>query len=213
MEPVPTDSNDATSDPSQQDASAEDQPVDGTKPQSDSAQPPGDTEAGSPDTDSSTDGTATSESISAEGSPDQPAKQETVKTVSQEDVDALLTAANGDAGSTVEDPKTDGSKTVPFDMPDLDTPTESNIDPKRVTMLNDVNLRVRIELGRTKMLVEDVLKLGKGSVVELDKLAGDPVDVFVNDRLIARGEVLVLNDNFCVRINEVLSHDPHRVSA
>ena len=55
------------------------------------------------------------------------------------------------------------------------------------------------------MLVDEVLRLGKGSVVELDKLAGDPVDVFVNNRLVARGEVLVLNDNFCVRISEIVS--------
>jgi flagellar motor switch protein FliN/FliY len=55
------------------------------------------------------------------------------------------------------------------------------------------------------MLIEDVLKLAEGSVVELDKLAGDPVDVFVNEQLVARGEVLVLNDNFCVRINEIVS--------
>src|ERR1044072_2949937 len=55
------------------------------------------------------------------------------------------------------------------------------------------------------MLVEDVLKLGEGSVVELDKLAGDPVDVYVNERLVARGEVLVLNDNFCVRVTELLT--------
>ncbi len=89
----------------------------------------------------------------------------------------------------------------------------ADVDPKRVTMLNDVSLRVKIELGRTRMLLEDVLKLDDGSVVELDKLAGDPVDVIVNDRLVARGEVLILNDSFCVRISEVLSHDPHRVSA
>ena len=55
------------------------------------------------------------------------------------------------------------------------------------------------------MLVEDVLRLDSGSVVELDKLAGDPVDVYVNGQPVARGEVLVLNDNFCVRINEILS--------
>ena len=78
-------------------------------------------------------------------------------------------------------------------------------------MLNDVDLNVRIQLGQTRMLVEEVLNLDSGSVVELDKLAGDPVDVFVNDRLVARGEVLVLNDNFCVRISDVLSRDPHRV--
>jgi flagellar motor switch protein FliN/FliY len=72
-------------------------------------------------------------------------------------------------------------------------------------LLADVNLNVKIELGRTRMLVEDVLRLGEGSVVELDKLAGDPVDVYVNERPVARGEVLVLNDNFCVRINEIIS--------
>ncbi len=72
-------------------------------------------------------------------------------------------------------------------------------------LLNDVELNVKIELGRSRMMVEDVLKLGEGSVVELDKLAGDPVDVFVNDKLVARGEVLVLNDNFCVRVNEIVA--------
>lgn len=76
--------------------------------------------------------------------------------------------------------------------------------PKGIDLLSDVDLHVKIELGRTHMLIEDVLKLGEGAVVELDKLAGDPVDVYVNDRHVARGEVLVLNDNFCVRINEIL---------
>ncbi|MEX0885290.1 MAG: flagellar motor switch protein FliN [Phycisphaeraceae bacterium] len=74
-----------------------------------------------------------------------------------------------------------------------------------IDLLGDVDLDVVIELGRTEMLVEDVLKLASGSVVELDKLAGDPVDVRVNGRLVARGEVLVLNDNFCIRISEVLA--------
>jgi flagellar motor switch protein FliN len=74
-----------------------------------------------------------------------------------------------------------------------------------IELLKDVDLNVKIELGRTRMLIEDVLRLSEGSVVELDKLAGDPVDVFVNDQLVARGEVLVLNDNFCVRINEIIT--------
>ena len=74
-----------------------------------------------------------------------------------------------------------------------------------IDMLGDVDLDVTIELGRTEMLVEDVLRLASGSVVELDKLAGDPVDVYVNNRLVARGEVLVLNDNFCIRISEILA--------
>jgi flagellar motor switch protein FliN len=80
-----------------------------------------------------------------------------------------------------------------------------NVPPGAIELLKDVDLNVKIELGRTRMLIEDVLKLSEGAVVELDKLAGDPVDVFVNDQLVARGEVLVLNDNFCVRINEIVT--------
>ena len=76
--------------------------------------------------------------------------------------------------------------------------------PDGLDLLADVNLNVKIELGRTRMFVEDVLRLNEGSVVELDKLAGDPVDIYVNDRPVARGEVLVLNDNFCVRISEII---------
>lgn len=78
--------------------------------------------------------------------------------------------------------------------------------PKGIDMLRDVDLHVAIELGRTNMLVEDVLKITDGSVIELDKLAGDPVDVYVNDRLVARGEVLVLNDNFCIRVSEIVAN-------
>ena len=77
--------------------------------------------------------------------------------------------------------------------------------PAALGNLKDVELDLRIELGRTELLIEEVLKLREGSVVALDKLAGDPVDIYVNGRLIARGEVLVLNDNFCVRINEIVS--------
>ncbi len=85
---------------------------------------------------------------------------------------------------------------------DLGLPASADID--RIDLLSDVDLHVVIELGRTQMLVEDVLRLSEGSVVELDKLAGDPVDVYVNHRLVARGEVLVLNDNFCIRVSEIL---------
>ena len=77
-----------------------------------------------------------------------------------------------------------------------------------IDLLDDVDLDVKVELGRTEMYIEDVLRLGVGSVVELNKLAGDPVDVYVNSRLVARGEVLVLNDNFCVRISDIVSPLP-----
>ncbi len=92
---------------------------------------------------------------------------------------------------------------APFPLPKV-APAAGLPKAEGIDLLADVNLNVRIELGRTRMLVEDVLRLGEGSVVELDKLAGDPVDVYVNDRHVAKGEVLVLNDNFCVRINEIV---------
>jgi flagellar motor switch protein FliN/FliY len=90
-------------------------------------------------------------------------------------------------------------------LPDFAGGAGNGKSPHSIDLLRDVNLHVKIELGRSRMLVEDVLKISKGAVVELDKLAGDPVDVLVNERLVARGEVLVLNDNFCVRISEILS--------
>lgn len=92
----------------------------------------------------------------------------------------------------------------PVDLPAFDG-ANGGAPAGDLDLLSDVNLHVKIELGRTRMLVEDVLKLGEGSVVELDKLAGDPVDIYVNERHVARGEVLVVNDNFCVRISEILT--------
>ena len=92
---------------------------------------------------------------------------------------------------------------VPLSLTDLAAAIGTG-KKETLDLLSDVQLSVRIELGRTRMYVEDILQLGDGAVVELDKLAGDPVDVFVNERHVARGEVLVLNDNFCVRINEIL---------
>ncbi len=77
-------------------------------------------------------------------------------------------------------------------------------DPAALSLLRDVNLQVKVELGRTRMYVEDVLRLNENSIIELDKLAGDPVDIYVNDRPVARGEVLVVNDNFCVRVSEII---------
>ncbi len=93
----------------------------------------------------------------------------------------------------------------PVPLPDFASRPRTGSGAGPIELLSDVDLSVKVELGRTEMLVEDVLQLGEGSVVELDKLAGDPVDVYVNQRLVARGEVLVLNDNFCIRISEVIA--------
>ena len=108
--------------------------------------------------------------------------------------------------ASVQNPGRDSSAdaAVPFRLADFAgaTPTVENTT---LDLIRDVDLDLRIELGRTHMNLEDVLKLGKGAVVPLDKLAGDPVDIYANGRLIARGEVLILNDNFCVRVAELVA--------
>ncbi len=113
---------------------------------------------------------------------------------------AAINQVQGVADSVSEAPS---DNTQPFAAPEFGD-SISDAAKSEIELLSDVHMDVRIELGRTRMFVEDVLKLGDGAVVELDKLAGDPVDVFVNDRRVARGEVLVLNDMFCVRISEVM---------
>lgn len=97
------------------------------------------------------------------------------------------------------------SEAQPFQFEQFDHDDSATADEVSLEALQDVQLDLRIELGRTELLIEDVLRLKEGSVVPLDKLAGDPVDILVNGRLIARGEVLVLNDNFCVRVAEILT--------
>ncbi len=69
----------------------------------------------------------------------------------------------------------------------------------------DIPLRVSVELGRTKILVRDLLQLGQGSVVELAKFAGEPLELLVNDKLIARGEVVVVNEKFGIRLTDIIS--------
>jgi len=92
----------------------------------------------------------------------------------------------------------------PFEFQDLAGAAVAN-EPATLELLRDVQLDLKIELGRTHMYLEDVLRLKEGAVVTLDKLAGDPVDIYANGRLIARGEVLVLNDNFCVRVADLVA--------
>ena len=77
---------------------------------------------------------------------------------------------------------------------------ERNLD-----LILDIPLRVTVELGRTKMIVSELLNLGQGSVIELSKLAGEPMEVLVNDKLVARGEAVVVNEKFGVRLTDIIS--------
>ncbi len=75
----------------------------------------------------------------------------------------------------------------------------------RIDLLLDIPLDISVELGRSRMSIQELLSLGPGSVIELDKLAGEPLDVMVNGRLVARGEAVVVNDKFGVRITDIVS--------
>lgn len=76
---------------------------------------------------------------------------------------------------------------------------------RNLALILDIPLRVTVELGRTKMAVNELLNLGQGSVIELSKLAGEPMEVLVNDKLIARGEAVVVNEKFGVRLTDIIS--------
>jgi flagellar motor switch protein FliN/FliY len=82
--------------------------------------------------------------------------------------------------------------------------SSSDMSPPLDRLL-DVPLHVDVELGRTRMTIQDLLALGPGSIIELDKVAGAPLDILVNDRLLARGEAVVVNDKFGIRITEIVS--------
>jgi flagellar motor switch protein FliN/FliY len=85
------------------------------------------------------------------------------------------------------------------------TPATAEAPQRRLDMLLDVPLEVNVELGRTRMTIQELLQLGPGSVVELDKVAGDALDILVNGRLVARGEAVVVNDKFGIRITDIVS--------
>lgn len=91
----------------------------------------------------------------------------------------------------------------------FDVPTESDDSEgqggQSIDFILDIPLEVTVELGRTSMLINDLLQLGQGSVIELNKLAGEPLEILVNRKLIARGEVVVVNEKFGVRLTDIVS--------
>ena len=123
--------------------------------------------------------------------------------LSQNDLDAILARTGGK--TPIDEGPPPAGREEPFEVQLPKLESSGVASAKSLELLKDINLHVKIELGRTRMYIEDILKLSPGSVVELDKLAGDPVDILVNDRLVAKGEVLILNDNFCVRIGEIVT--------
>jgi flagellar motor switch protein FliN/FliY len=145
----------------------------------------------------------TGDAVAAAAAGESPLDAAANRSPSGDDIQLLLARAE-EAIASVAEPAPAGVEGLqPFRFEDF-AGTPASSDKATLDLLRDVELDLRIELGRTQMYLEDVLKLRRGSVVALDKLAGDPVDIFVNGRLIARGEVLVFNDSFCVRVAELI---------
>ena len=109
----------------------------------------------------------------------------------QDDFEALDDIDNLDQFK--EDPSVSGTGTL------------SREETQNLDLILDIPLTVTVELGRSKMLINDLLQLGQGSVIELTKLVGEPLEVLVNDKLVARGEVVVVNDKFGVRLTDIVS--------
>lgn len=91
------------------------------------------------------------------------------------------------------------------DFKELGDGTTTQEGSKNLSFLLDIPLNVTVELGRTSMLINKMLHLAQGSVVELDKVAGEPVEVYINNKLLGKGEVVVVNERFGVRITEIIS--------
>ena len=82
---------------------------------------------------------------------------------------------------------------------------EEDVERADLDFILDIPLELSVELGKTKMLINDLLQLGQGSVVELNKLAGEPLEIYINRKLVARGEVVVVNEKFGVRLTDIIS--------
>lgn len=130
-------------------------------------------------------------------------------TMTQEEIDALIQSGDLEADASKKQDFDDsdfGERDIDdADFADLDTDETvySPVDPK-LELLYDLQLPVSIELGRTNMLVRNILRLGRGSVIEFDKLVSEPVDILINGKKVAEGEVVVIDKHFGIRITTLV---------
>ena len=110
----------------------------------------------------------------------------------------------GGAGGMMGMPHGAAPNVQSVQFPNLN-PTAAGAEPGNIGLLMDVYMEMTVELGRTRKLIKEILGMGEGTIIELDKLAGEPVDILVNHKLIAKGEVVVIDENFGVRVTEIVS--------
>jgi flagellar motor switch protein FliN/FliY len=120
------------------------------------------------------------------------------------DIEYIAKRADESLRSIGATPMSLPSEVIEFQFPEFGG-TVPSTEHATLDQISEVDLDVKVELGRTYMYIEDVLRLRRGSVVPLDKMAGETVDIYINGRLLAKGEVLVMNENFCVRVAELLA--------
>jgi flagellar motor switch protein FliN/FliY len=122
------------------------------------------------------------------------------------DIDAIKAEGAGtDADAAPAAVKTVKKPVKKLEFASFDESDKTAEPPKNLDFILDIPLTISVELGRTKMVINDMLQLGQGSVIELAKLAGEPLDVYVNGKLMARGEVVLVNDKFGVRLTDIIS--------
>ncbi len=130
-------------------------------------------------------------------------------TMTQEEIDALISggAFDDNSGQDSQNAEDNQKSTDSPDFPELEFGSSgtlfSPLDPK-LELLYDLQLPVSIELGRTNMLIREILRLGRGSVIEFDKLVSEPVDVLINGKKVAEGEVVVIDKHFGIRITTLV---------
>jgi len=132
--------------------------------------------------------------------------------LSQEEIDKLLSddgeVDQGWDDDLAEAKKPPAKKTEPPAHSFEPLPSQKETEKSGIRSLDfilDIPLEVSVELGRTKMVINDLLQLGQGSVIELTKLAGEPLEIIINGKLVARGEVVVVNEKFGVRVTDIVS--------
>lgn len=124
--------------------------------------------------------------------------------MAEEDTDQDVESTNVEGEETAEAAVEENDELASEEGNDKTT-DKVNGESASLDLILDIPLTVTVELGRSKMLINDLLQLGQGSVVELTKLVGDPLEVLVNNKLVARGEVVVVNEKFGVRLTDIVT--------
>ncbi|MBU2842951.1 flagellar motor switch protein FliN [Acidithiobacillus thiooxidans] len=132
-------------------------------------------------------------------------EQETAETTAENHSEAVSGEAGATAEQSVPSSAASAKTATPVPMPELQASRSTGTQAQNLDMILDIPVTLSVELGKTKIQVRNLLQLAQGSVVELERLAGEPMDVLVNGYLIAQGEVVLVNDKFGIRLTDIVS--------